>query len=292
MIHRTRWRSILSGLISSAMLILASSVLGAEKLIWLLRDLPPLVVVDGPQKGQGVIDQLMPVLMANMPQYQHVVVRVNRARALQMLQSHSRICDPTLIWNPARARWVVYSTPVIALPGNGLAIQRQDQLQIAPFVSDGKVDLTALLNSHTLKLGVIAKRSYGEVIDRQLPQSPANQIFIHYGGNPMSSLLRMQQAGRLQALLGYWPEIQVNTRQQGLPPDSMIFYPVLGAPALQSLYIGCADTPEGRQIIARVNGILADQGREVLIKSKAQWFATKPPDDHPRPVLPAPANAH
>lgn len=74
MIHRTRWRSILSGLISSALLIPASGVLGAEKLIWLLRDLPPLVVVDGPQKGQGVIDQLMPVLMANMPQYQHVVV--------------------------------------------------------------------------------------------------------------------------------------------------------------------------------------------------------------------------
>lgn len=292
MIHRTRRRSILTGLISSALLIAAPGVLGAEKLIWLLRDLPPLVVVDGPQNGQGVIDQLMPVLMANMPQYQHVVMRVNRARALQMLHAPSLTCDPTLIWNPARARWVVYSTPVIALQGNGLAIQRQNQLQIAPFVTDGKVDLSALLNSHALKLGVIAKRSYGEVIDRQLPQSPAHQIFIHYGGNPMSSLLRMQQADRLQALLGYWPEIQVKARQQGLSPDSMIFYPVLGAPALQSLYVGCSDTPEGRRVIGRVNDILAHQGREVIIKSRAQWLAPESSVDHPRPLLPAPTDAH
>jgi len=42
-----------------------------ETLIWLKRDLPPLTIFDGPKKGQGVIDQLLPLLIAGMPQYQH-----------------------------------------------------------------------------------------------------------------------------------------------------------------------------------------------------------------------------
>ena len=85
-----------------AMLGWACMSSGAEKLTWLMRDLPPLTVFEGPQKGQGVIDQLMPLLIASLPEYEHVVVKVNRARAMQMLQDPTLTCDPALVWNPSR----------------------------------------------------------------------------------------------------------------------------------------------------------------------------------------------
>ena len=73
-------------------------------------------------------------------------------------------------------------------------------------------------------------------------------------------LLQMQQAGRMPALLGYWPEIQAKANEQGLSPDSLMFYPIQGAPEFQSIYIGCSATPEGREVIRSVNKLLNTLG--------------------------------
>jgi len=59
-------RSLWAGLIASLMLGWAPASQAAPTLIWLLRDLPPLTVFHGPQKGQGVIDKMMPDLIANI----------------------------------------------------------------------------------------------------------------------------------------------------------------------------------------------------------------------------------
>ena len=40
----------------------------AQTLIWLVRDLPPLTIFEGPQKGQGAIDELLPMLMEHLPE--------------------------------------------------------------------------------------------------------------------------------------------------------------------------------------------------------------------------------
>lgn len=258
MTHRTTWRSVWAGLLTSALLAWAPLSLAKEKLIWLLRDLPPLTVADGPQKGQGLIDHLIPALIAGMPQYQHVIVRVNRARAIQMLEKSPLTCDPALVWNPTRAYSIAYSTPIAGLPGNGLVIRREDQPQIAPYVLDQKVDLQAMLKAHALKLGIIAKRSYGVWIDDQLSESPQSQIFIHHGNDPLGSLLQMQHAGRLQAMLGYWTEIQEKATQQGFAPESLIFYAIQGSPTYQPIYVGCSNTEEGREAIRSINSILVN----------------------------------
>ena len=38
-----------------------------DTVIWLLRDLPPLTIFDGPGKGQGALDQLLPLLIERLP---------------------------------------------------------------------------------------------------------------------------------------------------------------------------------------------------------------------------------
>lgn len=260
-----------AGLIVVALLACAAESRGAEKLIWLLRDLAPLTVFDGPKTGQGMIDQLMPALIASMPSYEHVILRVNKARAIQMLKDQPLACDPTLLWSTARAHSIIYSTPITGLHSNGLAIRRENQPLLEPFVHDQELDLLALLNTKTVKLGVIAQRSYGEWIDEQVSHGPQQQLFIHYGSDPLGSLLQMQRVGRVQAVLGYWPEIQSKADQVGLPKDALIFYPVKGAPKYQLIYIGCSDTEQGREAIHTINAVLANLGDNVLNTLKAQW---------------------
>ncbi len=272
-----------AGLIMPALLIFAPESRGSEKLIWLLRDLAPLTVFDGPKKGQGMIDQLMPVLIASMPNYQHVILRVNKARAIQMLKDQPLACDPTLLWNAARANSITYSTPIIGLHSNVLAIRRENQPLLEPFVHDQTLDLLAMLKARTVKLGVIAQRSYGEWIDEQVSHGPQEQLFTHYGSDPLGSLLQMQSAGRVQAVLGYWPEIQSKASQVGLPKDALIFYPVKGAPLYQLIFIGCSDTAQGREAIHAINTVLANLGDNALNSSTAQWFAPGQAGEYPEP---------
>ena len=251
-----------------------------ETLIWLKRDLPPLTIFDGPKKGQGVIDQLLPLLIASMPQYQHSVMRVNRARGLQMLHEPSLVCDAALNWSKEREQWIAFSIPVFRAMSNGLAVRRVDQKALAPFIKDGEVDLAALLASGSEKLGIIAERNYGEYLDALLKQAPADALTAHYGNDALGSLLQMQRLGRLRLLLGYRPEIRYQASLQGIAEDELQFYPIRGAGKYLSGYIGCTDTPKGRQAIVEINQVLRTLPRERLDEAYAAWLDPESRNDY------------
>jgi uncharacterized protein (TIGR02285 family) len=252
----------------------ASSALAQPKpaLIWVVRDLPPLTIFEGPKKGQGVIDQLLPLLIAGMPQYQHSVLRVNRARGLQMLHEPSLICDAALNRSKERERWIAFSIPVFQAMSNGLAVRRVDREVLTPFIKNGEVDLAALLASGREKLGIIAERNYGDYLDALLRQAPADALTLHYGNEALGSLLQMQRLGRLRLLLGYRPEIRYQAELQGISKDDLQFYPIRGTEKYLSGYIGCTDTPEGRQAITEINQVLRTLPHERLNEAYAAWL--------------------
>lgn len=251
-----------------------------ETLIWLLRDLPPLTIFEGPQQNQGAIDQLLPLLIASMPEYDHSLLRVNRARGLQMLREASFTCDPALLWSPERAKQIVFSIPAFRIISNGLAIRNQDQAALAPYINGGQVDLTGLLASGNKKLGIVAERSYGKTIDEVLKGAPANALATHYGNEALSSLMQMQQLGRLSALLGYWPEIRYQAQLQGIPANELIFYPIKGIERYQSGYIGCSDTEQGRKAITRINQTLRPLRERQLMTLYADWLDPASREDY------------
>jgi uncharacterized protein (TIGR02285 family) len=243
-----------------------------ESLVWLKRDLPPLFIFDGPKKGQGVIDQLLIQLIAGMPQYRHSVMKVNRARGLQMLHEPSLTCDAALNWSKEREGWIAFSIPVFRAMSNGLAVQRAGREVLAPFIKDGEVDLAALLATGKVTLGIIAERNYGEFLDVLLKQAPAKALTLHYGNDALGSLLQMQRLGRLQVLLGYRPEIRYQAELQGIAEDELQFYPIRGTGKYLSGYIGCTDTPQGRQAIDEINQLLRALPREHLSEAYAAWL--------------------
>lgn len=250
--------------------------------MWLLRDLPPLAIFEGPKKGQGVIDQLLPLLIADMPQYKHTVMRVNRARALQMLQEPSLTCDAALNRSPERARWIAFSIPMFRAMSNGVAARRIDRETLAPFIHKGELDLAAFLASGGEKLGIIAERNYGDYLDALLKQAPADALTLHYGNNALGSLLQMQRLGRLQLLLGYRPEIRYQAQQQGISEDELQFFPIRGAEKYLSGYIGCTDTPKGRQAIVEINQLLRKLPRDRLSEAYATWLDPESRNDYLR----------
>ena len=243
-----------------------------ETLFWLLRDLPPLSIFEGEQKGQGVIDLLMPQLIASLPEYQQQIVRVNRARGMQMLREPTFVCDPSLIMNKEREQWVTFSITSFRVLSNGLVIRRADHEHLTPFVREGKVDLRALLASGQEKVGVVAERSYGQQVDNLLHAAPADSVNAHHGNDALGSLLQMQRLGRLEAVLGYWPEIRYHAMQQGIAADDLSFYPIKGTAPYQRTHIGCSDTPQGREVMEQINQVLLSIALEQVQQSYAAWL--------------------
>lgn len=236
---RFLWQHVLCRRSAFALLAMLACALpnaaqAKDTLIWLLRDLPPLTIFDGPQNGLGAIDQLRRLLVAAMPEYEHTAFRVNRARAMQMLAEPSFTCDPVLLWTAERTRKIVFSIPSLGLASNGLVIRQEDRQLIEPFVQDGEVDLAALLASDRLKLGIVAGRSYGQSIDDLLQRTPAKHLTPHYGNDALGNLLQMQRLGRLSTLLGYWPEVRYLAQQQGIAAGDLVFYRLKAPPSTSS----------------------------------------------------------
>ena len=265
-----RWLSIAAAL--ACLHVMPAFAEDKPTLIWLLRDLPPLTIFEGPQKNLGAVDQLLPLLIADLPQYRHDLLRVNRARGMQMLLEPSFTCDPSLIWNPQRAQRMVYSIPAYRIRSNGIAIRRKDHAALSPFLIDDQVDLQQLLASKSRKLGVVAERSYGEAVDRVLSQAPPGSLTAHYGNDALGSLLQMQRLGRLTSLLGYWPEIRYQALQQGIAHEELEFFGIHGNAKYQSIHVACSDTPEGRQAISAINATIRQLRHNRLIEFYAQWL--------------------
>lgn len=269
--HAHGWR-VLATLILLSCLGSPASAQPKETLIWLLRDLPPTMILEGPKKGQGIIDQLLPLLIAGMPQYQHALMRVNRARGMQMLHEASLTCDPSLVWTKEREQWITFSIPAFRAVSNGLVVRQADRTVLEPFLVDGEVDLAAMLASGRQKVGVVAERSYGQFLDTLLKQALPDALTRHYGNDALGSLLQMQRLGRLQVVLGYWPEIRYKADQAQMADDQLAFYPVRGTGKYLSGHIGCSNTPQGRKAINEINELLHTMAHDRLDQQYADWL--------------------
>jgi uncharacterized protein (TIGR02285 family) len=249
-----------------------------ETIIWLLRDFPPLTIFSGPQAGQGAIDKLMPELIARMPEYDHQIMHVNRARGTQILQDHDVFaCDPTLLWTPERDKTILFSIPTYATPGNGVTIERKNHSLIAPYLSDdGHLDLAALLASNTVKVGIVGERSYGPVIDKVIKQTTQpDSLILHYGNAAVGSMLQMERMGRFQAFISYWPEARFHAQQQGIALQELEFFSVKDAPKYQFAHIGCSKTDKGREAMAIINREMRVLRTTKLIDFYAEWMAKR-----------------
>ncbi|MFJ1337271.1 TIGR02285 family protein [Pseudomonas caricapapayae] len=271
--RRPRCRTLLALLLGTLLgASLPAAAWAKERLFWLLRDLPPLTIFEGTGKGQGVVDQLLPMLIEKMPEYDHSIIRVNRARGNQMLQEGRFTCDPTLLWTPERAKFVHFSQPSLGVLSSGLVIRQQDQALLKPYLNDQQVDLRRLLEGTSLKLGVVAERSYSPPVDALLKVLPATTLSRHFGNDAVTNLLQMQQRERLQLLLGYWPEVRYLVQQQGWNIEDYSFYPIEGVERYQFIHVGCADTPLGREAVSHINQLLKTLRRDTLPHLYAQWL--------------------
>ena len=232
--------------------LLSGSVLAKPAIDWLSVHWPPFRIADGADKGQGHVDQMQQMLMAELPQYQHQVHYSNFARVEQALAAPTaQTCIFSLLYNETRAKTMRYSIPAVISVNVMLHVPAKhplaQQWQNGPGVALAEVTADPSIN------GMVERnRGYPPIVKQYLDVAGSNLSSQSLQNiNPVDLLL----ANRFDYLIEF-PD-RVRYFQSIAPQKSqLVDLPIRGLDPLMFSYAACQDSAEGELRLRDINRAL------------------------------------
>lgn len=255
----------------------AGAAAAQPEITWYLYDLPPLVITDGPRKGEGFIEMgLRHQLLPALPEYQHKIVVVPIQRIALMLKTDRAACSPGLIRNPEREQFMAFSGPTLAAIPAGAFIRRGEAARVAPYVNaKGKLVLDKLLADGQISVGIDTARSYGGPVDTVIrPHKDQPRLFGLSTPEASRSLVQMLLAKRIDAMLGQPFEVPyyLGVRNVG-DIQALRFYPLAEQADAAVNHVACSNSAQGLAVVEKVNAVLARPGvREAMAAHYLDWL--------------------
>ncbi|MBU1309024.1 MAG: hypothetical protein KKE30_05770 [Gammaproteobacteria bacterium] len=179
-------------------------------------------------------------------------VQVSHSRAERLTSQDPSGCLAGVLDLPQRRQQFSFSLPFTAVQGIRLYINTDNRFAAVVAQQQnaaGTVSLSSLLMQHrTLLIGVDQDRSYGQALDTIL-REPALQrnILFRQSGAQIGELWRMLAEGRVDVILEY-PFMQPD-----LLPAQTVSQQLTEAPAVETAYIACNNSPHGQAILQQIN---------------------------------------
>jgi len=214
----------------------------AEPVAWLETNLPPGVIVEGPELGQGYLDQLIAAVLHDLPQYQIKITEVPLVRELQMLKMGGSYCSIDLLKIPERETFLRFTSPVGYFLPAVLVVRAEDKNHYDRYAdANHMISLETLLQVDPGVFGMAVRRTFGKIPDsilaRAIAKNPRKIAQIYEEGGT-ATLLRMLTAHHIDALLAY-PTEQVFLAAQSGHTDAYYAYPIVESPKLVAMRFDC-----------------------------------------------------
>lgn len=219
---------------------------------WQTYHRPPAAFTTGEYQGQGFAQQILTLIINQMPNYKHEIVVTTLARAVADIKANKYSCHPALIETKQRKEFMLFSQASLLNPTGRIIGQVN---LIKPFLENGKVNLTKLLQQSPLTLAHINKRSYGQKIDNILKNNLNDRQIFQVQDIELTRVFKMIERKRLDFVIAYPHEISyyinnnVSTNRLGI-------YQIAGIPAYTLSSVACPKTPWGQQAISDINQAL------------------------------------
>ncbi len=266
------WR--MGGLVLLVALAIPSNLLARDTITWANDNMPPAFIVDGPEKGNGIVDGVVEIYKAHLPEYDHDHIVGNMARILQMMKNGEKVCYAGFFKTPEREKYIYFSIPNLINYSNIIVVKKSRLKSL--FGNKESVSLEALLKNPDLRLGVTRDRSYGGAVDELLKKYKDKNKNIVYraGQDSLKGLLRMLSAERIDYTIGFPWEVPYVAQQINKRDD-------ISALAIEEgkkdywikNYMGCPKNEWGRQMIEKINRILLDvRPTEKHMYHQLKWF--------------------
>lgn len=247
----------------------------AQSIRWIEPKFPPFNIEIGPHAGEGVSQLLLQQVRLQTTDIQQQIRTATFARLHRELKESDHVCNASLIKTPEREEYIVFSKPWLTIIANGLIIRRADLSRYQAFMSDGELDLVALLKSPNFTLSLSKGRNYGPGINSQLEGKNIQAKLVRTSGDSdlLDTLRVMLVRGSVDATIGYPSEAQFFAREHGLNAQALTLLPIKGALRSFPGYVGCSRSELGQKMIERVNQVIDQQATEqLLLEAYRHWL--------------------
>jgi len=264
-------RTICCTAVTTVYFLLCSSLCYAEDtVVWAVADRPTSYILEGLDKGRGVVDEVYSVFHKSLSDYDHKTDVMNFARILVQMENGRKQCACGFK-KPEREKVGYFSIPaIIALPFAVVAKKgRLDEI----YGNTESISLKKLLENKKLKGGVTKKRSYGDVTQMINEHEKKGNLYVQ---SSTHNLMKMLVADRLDFAIEI-PSFAKYIAKQLKNEDMLTSYAIeeVGNKVLIA-HIFCTKNEWGRAIVDRINNILRKERKSAdYIEILERWYDEK-----------------
>ncbi len=244
-----------------------------EVVMWNEMNFAPHFILDGPYKGMGFGDKVIPIFMDEFPEYKHTTFTGNTALMLERSKNGDHVCTINFIKTEDRKEHVYFSLPYIFVLPNGLIIREEDKGKFDKYIdSEGKISLAALLETSDMKFGVSGKTAYGKGVDPIIAANNDNpNVVARYGKDLTEGLLQMLDLKRIDYMLTY-PDMRSFLTKKLNIKSKLRYIPVAEMPKdyLLEAHVGCAKNTWGQELIGKIDNLIKNTD---LIEKTADYYS-------------------
>lgn len=252
---------------------LASPLSQAEDEInWVMLDYHPFWILEGPEKGRGVVEEIMRLITPSLPEYVHNSVMLNMGRGIELVRRGEPYCFSAMVYGPEREKMFALSEAYSISTLNGVIILEEDQRLYRSFINEqGSFDLDKAF-ANDFVLGVSKSRSYGSRLDALFASFQEPDVYVSTGSDWQLRFLEMLRSRRISGFVG----IGFNSRylsyyKPDFPPVS--WYPIAGAEGSLTAHMACPNNAWGRKIIERINPVIVEgRNTEKFYQHYFKWI--------------------
>lgn len=239
--------------ITSLLLIEVQTAVASEigtPVVWASADRPTSYILQGKDRGRGVVDELYRLLHKELPQYEHKTEVMTFNRVLAKMEAGEHICSVGFK-KPERERVGVFSAPaILTIPFS--VISKKGRLE--PYLGDkSTVDLQTLFSNSNLIGAVRQKRSYGE-INEKIKHYQKKGRLIEVG--PSASLIKMLVLDRVDFVIEIPSFVMYQAKQQGRENEISSFAITDYKKIALVAKVFCTKSRWGYDLVTKINRIL------------------------------------
>ncbi len=209
----------------------------------------------GSTDGYADIDTILLLFKAlgNAPTVSELPI----GRTDRMMEQGLPVCSLNRVKSKTRAAKFLFSLPINFYLGYQL-YQHANTDPLPATLLNGKNQISSLkqLMQHYPRSQFVLPKNYsfGDALDQAIAEIPSRQITAISTYHYYQHFLAMFEAGRADFILLYPTEMQTYLQQN--PELKVRHYPLAQAPQFTTGHLMCANTPQGREFISRVDTAL------------------------------------
>ncbi len=208
------------------------------------------MMTEGENRDTGIFDRIRRLLSDRLTEYTHATLNVPFPRIMTSLKNGEEWCFVGGVKTPEREGFAVFSRPVAMFYPLRIVVRAANR---ARFEALEPLSLRSLLTEHRdLRTSMLRNRAIAPAVDALFRQYPPGQTHSEFG-----EAFRMLLNDRLDYLVEFSSIAAYNARQIG-QPSAFVGLP-FAEENRQPVFarVMCAGTPWGREVVARIDAVLA-----------------------------------